>query len=68
MHLGNPVDQAVQNEPFDDGLVSLQCVAGAGEVGVLGFVLIENAVDAVFNPPENRPLDHVHPDQRNATR
>ena len=38
MHLGYPVRKAVEYQALDDGLICLQCVARAGEVGVLGFV------------------------------
>ena len=52
VHLGDPVSQAVENEPADDRVVAVQRVAAAGEVVVKLGLWAEHVLDVVVQPPE----------------
>src|SRR5204862_5656432 len=44
MHLGDPISQAVKNQPSDNWLVSVQRVAAAGEIGIPRFIISEDVI------------------------
>ena len=47
MHLADPISQAVDDQTADDRLISVQCVAATGEIGVAGFVLRQGVIGVI---------------------
>ena len=73
MHLGDPITQAILDQPAHDRLIGVQCVAAAGVISVTRFVLLEDVVKVIGEAAitQRRPImaafrgvieDHIEDD------
>ena len=58
MHLANPIAQAIDNHPPNNGMIGVESVATAGVVGVLRKVLFQYVIGGVVKTAEtqSRPV------------
>ena len=52
MHLRNPVPQTVENQALHNGMIGLESITRSGVVCILGFIFLQDVVEAVFKPTE----------------